>query len=681
MKVTYNWLKDFVDIRIPAETLAEKLTMAGHEVVRLEPRDGDVVLEFEITSNRPDLLSVIGIARETAAIIGRKLKPHTGYSKPVSAKESRTSRVHDSASKFFIKVEDKRDCPLYTARVIQDVKVGPSPAWLKKRLELVGLRSVNNIVDITNYVLMETGQPLHAFDLNRLQGNGIFVRRAKPSETIILIDGQKCELSQEMLVIADSQKPVAIAGIMGGADCEVGKKSSAILLEAAVFDPIITRRASRLLGISSESSYRFERGVDAGFLESAVGLAQGLIVQLAGGQPVIYRKSASGKQATKKTVALKCSEIKRILGRDYTKREIKQTLSGLSFSMRQQSGKTYKVCIPSFRPDINQPVDLIEEIARISGYDQIPSCLPRIIPQGAEVYSSWIKTRQVKNILISQGLNEAVTYSLLSRRLVDEFGYPEAEIMTVANPLSSEQEVLRPGIIPGLINCIAYNLNQRRRDIRLFEVGDIFRNNREEPFLEIAYCAKKDEGEEISWLRGLLELLCQRMGIPKAKYKFRAQAHPAYYFEDISLSLEVDNKLCASAGRIKPSILKPFDIKDVVFAAALNLKVLFSAMDKMKIYEKRPLYPGVTRDISIMLKENISFEDIITKILSLGIKPLSEIKYSDKFDGSQIPTGFKSLTISCIYRAKDRTLTAEEVDAFQQKVIDVLRTAFSAQQR
>jgi len=306
MKVTYNWLKDFVEIKIPPQALVNKLTMAGLEVTSLEPKEGDCVFEIEVTSNRPDCLSVIGIAREVAAITGKKLKLLSAIRYPLSAKNSQL---------ISIRIEDKKDCPLYTAKIIRDVKVKPSPAWIKKRLELIGCRSVNNIVDITNYVLFTWGEPLHAFDLGKIKGSTIFVRRAKTGEKITTIDGEQRALDSDILIIADNQNPIAIAGVMGGKDTEVIERTHDILLEAAVFNPIIVRRGRQKLGIQSDSSYRFERSVDAQIVEKASWQAVELIQKLAGGS-CIFAKSSGLPQAKKKSLSLEVSTVNKILGVD-----------------------------------------------------------------------------------------------------------------------------------------------------------------------------------------------------------------------------------------------------------------------------------------------------------------------------------------------------------------------------
>ncbi len=670
MKVTYNWLKDFVDIRIPAQRLAKMLTMAGLEVTSLEEKDGDFVFELEITSNRPDWLSIIGIAREVAAITGKKLRFDTHRSRPASS-------FQYPVSKFEIKLESKRDCPLYIARIIKGVKVGPSPEWLKKRLELVGLRSINNIVDITNYVLIETGQPLHTFDLDKINDGAIFVRRAKDSEKIVTIDGKQHNLNSGILVITDSQRPVAIAGIMGGLESEVGVKTKDILLEAAVFDPITTRRASRKLGLSSESSYRFERGVDCQAVALASMRAAGLILKLAGGR-LILSKSTTKPKAKKTTIILKTEEVNRILGTKYVSGQIKKILISLGFSVKRQSGN-FKVETPSFRSDVNQPIDLIEEIARISGYENIPTKLPKIIPQeNRDAALIWERVRAVRDILISQGASEVITYSLINKSPAYELGFPDAQLISIANPLTSQQEILRPSLIFGLVSCIEYNLNQKQKDIRIFEISKRFQNGQERLSLGLA-CSGKEFN--LLHIKGMLELLLKRLGIAEFKFVTGGCEHP-FFQKDVSLLLMLNGKICADLGMVKPEILERFDIKDLVFAAEVDLESVFPEIEKaQKRYIPIPLFPEVTRDISAILKQEIPVGNVIDRVRTSGIPYLVELNFKEFYLGKQIPAGHKGVTLSCVYRAEDHTLTTEEAENAHRKVLDILRSEFSAQQR
>ncbi|MFH1678525.1 MAG: phenylalanine--tRNA ligase subunit beta [Candidatus Omnitrophota bacterium] len=666
MKVTYNWLKDFVDIRVSPERLAQKLTMAGLEVTSQEERGGDVVFELEITSNRPDWLSVIGIAREVAAITGKKMRLDTRKNK------NRAPIIEDI--KLKIDIESKKDCPFYTAKVIRGIQVKPSPGWLKKRLALAGLRSVNNIVDITNYLLIETGQPLHAFDLDKITGDAIFVRRAKESERITLIDAEERILNKEILVIADSKNPIAVAGIMGGKNSEISGNTRAILLEAAVFNPIITRRASRMLKVSSESSYLFERGVDLQNVEFVSTRAANLILELSGGE-FVFNKSTPKPEVKKKIIVFGAREVNRVLGAEYTPAAINKILTSLSFSIKRQ-GKEFKILSPSFRMDIKQPIDVIEEIARIAGYDNIPARLPRIIPQ-ARIPSTGNRVRLIKDILISQGVTEVVTYSLISKSMAYDFGYNDSQLVSIVNPLSNQQEVLRPSVIPGLVSCIAYNLNQRQKNVRIFEACNNFNLNRERLCLNLAFSG----GVNLLHVKGVLEIIVERLGFVCPEFIKMDAAHP-FFQKEASLSLMINKIICASLGMIKPDILARLDIKGSVFAAELDLEILFAQAEKIqKRYIPIPLYPEAARDISIVLGKETPAGDIIKRIKSSQIPYLVALNLKDQYTGKHIPAGYKGLTFSCIYRANDHTLTAEEAEVSHQKVAGILKTDFSARQR
>ena len=434
MKVTYNWLKDFVEIKISPQALADKLTMAGFEVTSLEERGGDFVFEIEITSNRPDCLSVIGVAREVAAILGNRLKVIGHRSKRKSLQPTTYN-----LQPFSIKIEDKRDCPLYTAKIIKDVKIAASTDWLKDRLELIGKRCVNSIVDITNYILFTYGEPLHAFDLDKIitshqspvTSQGVIIRRAKKQEEIITIDGIKRILDEGVLIISSDAykqtgdrrpatgRPIAIAGIMGGKATEVTFNTKNILLEAAVFNPVLTRRARRKLGMQTDSSYRFERGVDPETAISASWQAVKLIQELTGGKIALAK--ASGVTKTKsRSVDLSVSSTAKLLGIEIAPAKIKKILSDLGFKPKAKSKNKFSVMVPGYRQDVALEQDLIEEVARIYGYENIPKTLPSIKPCISDERTMGLASL-VKNTLVGLGLNEAITYSLIDRNLLSGF--------------------------------------------------------------------------------------------------------------------------------------------------------------------------------------------------------------------------------------------------------------------
>jgi len=684
MKVTYKWLKDFVEIKIAPKVLADKLTMAGLEVTSLEERDGDFVFEIEVTANRPDCLSVVGIAREVAAITGKKFKNVSRIMYHVSGKSVRRA-THD-ARPLSIKIENKRDCPLYTAKIIRDVKVGPSPDWLKKRLEMVACRSVNNIVDITNYVLFAYGEPLHAFDLDKLSGDTIIVRRAKPGEKIATIDNVQRTLSLEILVIADKDSPVAVAGIMGGGKTEVSEGTKNILLEAAVFNPIIIRRARQKLGLQSESSYRFERGIDLEIVDKASLRAVGLIQELADGE-VVLMKSLGLSQTQKISISLGVSFVHKILGVNIAPIKIKKILNSLAFKTKVKTKNNFTVEIPSHRPDVNLEIDLIEEIARIYGYEFIAKSLPAVKPQ-VIVDGTRDLVSLIKEVLAGLSLNEVITYSLIDKdALKDLTPEPASSLIEILNPLSKEQEILRPTLTPSLLRGLASNLNQKQSYINIFEIAQVFSQEgvqaKEELTLGIALCGVKSlllaKGlikEEVGFLhlKGILEILFERLGIKDYKFNFIDQS--------AQMGVYICREKIGILKQLSRVALERFDIKNKdVFVLEVSLDKIFSYVNLKKSFVPLPIYPGVSRDISLILKEKIRAEEALETIKAKAGALLREVKIIDYYKGKQIPAGFKSLTISCLYRCDERTLTEAEINPIHSLVCALLTDRFDAKIR
>jgi len=681
VKVTYSWLKDFVDIKISPKELADKLTMAGLEVVSLEelgkpacPAGRDFVFEIEITSNRPDWLSILGVAREISAITGSRLK---------SAK-SPTVKLK-GLKPVEISVAESTDCPFYSAMIIRGVKVVASPEWLKKRLESLGCRSVNNIVDITNYVLFESGQPLHAFDLDKLSQQAIHVRRARPKESITIIDGQQKILDNEVLVIADKNRAVAIAGVMGGKDTEVTDATCNILLESAVFNPIVVRRGRQKLGLQSESAYRFERGVDLENAQSATFSALKLISALAFGKPYAYKSLGSIRQA-KSAINLEMDYISRVLGISLSVLKVKQILSGLGFTVKVRGKNILTVKIPGFRQDVKTQIDLVEEVARIYGYEKIPLSLPAVkphksIPSNREVVSD------IKIILQGLGLQEAITYSLVERGLLAKSGIKkDAQPVEILNPLSKEQEVLRFSLLPSLIRTLAYNLNQQQEYINIFEVANVFSakpDSAEEALsLGIALCGArpffikqslvKDE-VTILHLKGILESLLNKLGVKSYDFSPRGENQ---------VSIIIDQQEVGFMASLNEQILSSFDIKNKqVILGEINLGKLFSHISLAKKFTTIPKYPAIARDISFVVKEEVSIRELLTAIEGKGAPLLSLAKVVDYYQGKQIPPGFRGLTVSCTYRAPERTLTEEEVAPLHNAICTLLEERFGIKLR
>ena len=725
MKVTYNWLKDFVEIKIPPQSLADKLTMAGLEVTSLEEKDKDFVFDIEVTSNRPDCLSVMGIAREVAAITGRKLKLLHAARCTLHAKSLEPEAW--SLKPFGIKIDDKKDCPLYTAKIIRGVKVRPSPDWLRKRLEFIGCRSINNIVDITNYILFTYGEPLHAFDLDKLvlgfAGSSVLplkivVRRARDGEEITTIDGIKRVLNEEILVIASevselknsrarelTNRPVAIAGVMGSKDTEVTEATKNILLEAAAFSPIIVRRGRRNLGIQSDSSYRFERGVNLEIVDNASWLAAQLIQELAGGRCVLAKSSGLAK-TKKKNIILDSSAVNKILGINIPAIKIKQILNSLEFKTSpvrntKSSRKKLKISngariktknqfiveIPGHRPDATSQIDLIEEIARIYGYENVPKTQPSVNPQ-VSVGEIRDLVSSIKNILVGLGLNEVITYSLMDKDLLRDFGmYQGSGVIEVLNPLSNEQEILRPRLIPGLAACVAYNLNQKQDYVNIFEVAKVFSQAiaapEEELRLGVALCGMKSSLSQQGLikdpfgplhLKGILETLFARLGV--RDYNFNAKENP------FAITVYAGGEKIGLIAELEKPVLDKLDIKNKdVFVLELSLERLLFYVNLNKKFLHLPIYPGISRDISLILKDEILVGDVLEAIKEEGKPLLKEAGVRDYYKGKQIPSGFRGLTISCLYRSDERTLTEAEINPVHSFICKLLTDRFGCQIR
>jgi phenylalanyl-tRNA synthetase beta chain len=676
MKVTYSWLKEFTNLKVSAQELADKLTMAGLEVVALEKIDGDFVLEIEITSNRPDWLSILGVAREVSAIYGLKLN---------TAKLKEPKIKSQDLQPIKISVADKQDCTFYSARIISGVKVAPSPEWLKKRLESLGCRSVNNIVDITNYCLFELGQPLHAFDLDKLESKDIKVRRASAGEKIVIIDGQTKLLNPEILVIADNHGPVAIAGIMGGKETEVTSSTRNILLESAVFNPVLVRRGKQKLGLQSESAYRFERGVDPGAVIQASLLAQELILKLASGRPAGFRNLGISK-ATLSKINLNIPYLNKVLGTAIPALKAKQILSRLGLQVKTKTSNILTVKVPSFRQDLKLPVDLVEEVARIYGYANIPQTLPAVKP-GRKIKDKKDFVYDIKNILCGLGLDEVITYSLVDRDLLKKSGVDtDNRLIEILNPLSKEQEVLRPDIFPSLIRVLAHNLDQQQERISIFEIANVFSGQAklvvEEPLLGIALCGvntfftrqglTKDE-ITLLHLKGILETLFNRLGVKNFDFVREGQNQIKIVINQVPAGFMLD---------LSQQILGAFDIKNrQAVLCQVNLEQLFRGINLGKKFLDIPKYPAITRDISFVINEEVSVKELLKAIEEKGAPLLDRVKIADYYQGKQIPAGSQGLTISCVYRLDSRTLTEEEVAPVHNDICVLLEARFGIKLR
>ncbi len=688
MKVTYNWLKEYLDFSLGAEALASKFTAIGHEVVGIKKEAKDTIFELEVTSNRPDCLSVVGLAREIAAATGKKMK--SGYKLQVTSHKLGHEKVN-----FKIQIENNKDCPLYTASIIEGVKIGSSPEWIKNRLELIGCRSVNSIVDITNFILFDLGQPLHAFDLDKIVSQfpglpvsqlEIIVRRAKNNEEIVTIDGIKRQLNEDILVIAaaikqrtgqpvnrSTGKPIAIAGIMGGKDTEVTSDTRNILLEAAIFHPVLVRKSRQFLKLNSDSAYRFERQVDISGIDFSVRKAVALISEISGGKAVFMKKTPNTKiPAYSKSFSFALAGIEKKLNMKIGYSKAKNILEGLGFKVTSPLKGKISVKVPTFRNDIEGAHDIAEEFARILGYENIVVRLPRITAKPQEEKLVNFISR-LKQLLSGLGLQEVITYTLTDR---DSLSYvSKEEPVEILNPLSKEQEVLRTSIIPGLLRCVAVNLNQKQSKINIFEISKIFKFEektgcKETTILGIIACGGErvytgkdtiEKAFDFYYLKGIAEVILARLGINGIR--FIPQEEPGVF------SIGTSGKKLGKIFPVSQKILLKFEIKyRQIWMLEFDLEEIYTQVSAIKKFTPLWLFPEITRDISIVVKNVISAQEMVraAKLVEQGL--LKEVFVSDFYRGDQIPADSKSLTISCVYRAHDRTLTEAEIHPVHERI-------------
>ena len=679
MKASVNWLKEFVDFSFGSEELAHLLTMAGLEVEGLEQHDHDTLLEINVTPNRGDCLSIFGVAREIAAIIGAELK------KPIhSVITSGKPEKHD------IKIAAQELCARYAVRIINNIEVGPSPAWIRARLIAHGLRPINNIVDITNYVLFEMGHPLHAFDLDKLAGGSIVVDLARQTRTFITLDGVERKISGEALLIWDKEKPVAIAGVMGGMDSEVTQNTRNILLESALFRADSIRKTSKALNLKTEASYRFERGTDINGLVTALDRCVEFICQLNPDAKVLELNDVYPEPQKPKTIQLHLERIKKIIGISIPESEIETILLRLGFSIKRQT-EYWNVTVPSFRNDVSYEIDLIEEIARIHGYDKIPSILP-VTPM--TVYLPDIETsliESIKDCMIKSGFSEAINYSFMNPHTLDSIKLPDLDsrrqFIKIKNPLKSEDEALRTTLLPSLLNNLLWNVNRGVKSIQLFEISRVFLPDgdhlpQEKHHLAAIsfqgthpnlYIGKHDPFYNI---KGVIEAIFQKLRL--TLFSFESTQVEPYLRPGYSCRISVHGNEVGSLGSLHPEVLEKYDIVKDVYILELDIDKLKSFLAERPQFQKLPKTPYVERDLALVVEKHIKSGDIQTAIKGFHNDLIESITLFDVYEGKPLPIDKKSLAYTIRYRAKDRTLRDSEIDSLQNDLVAFLNEKFMA---
>ena len=655
---------------------------AGAPLASVMPQD-DWVLEVAITPNRPDCASVIGIAREIAAITGNELKI------PDLTVREEGPPVESLAE---VRLIDDKGCPRYAARVIQDVRLGPSPFWMRYRLHLGGIRSINNIVDVTNYVLLELGQPLHAFDYDRLRGHRIEVKRAEQGMRFTTLDGQTRELNHEVLLICDGERPVALAGIMGGLNSEIFEGTKHVLLESAFFDPLTIRRGAKYLGLMTEASYRFERGIDIGGVVRAIDRAASLIQQIGGGRVAKGVLDAYPKKVEPPSITIRVTETNRLLGTDLSLAQMEKYLTALQMDVKRQGEEALVVRPPSFRVDLHREIDLVEEVARISGYENIPLRYPEI--KGSEEGRYWEPTvaSRARSVLTAAGYTEVITYSFISPRLLEQLGagpdHPLMAFVRLVNPLSTDQSVMRTSLVPGLLQAAKQNLFQGEKGLKLFEWGKVFVDRGEDWQPSERYMvaglltgtvqpkkwyAQEREADFFD-IKGAAEALLEAFGLREVS--FRQGADFPGYDPDVSACVLVSGELVGRVGRLDRSAKEAYDLgKGDIYLFEMDMETLRPLMPEGKKFKPFARFPAVYRDISIIVSKEIESSRVEGIIRESGGGLVESVDIFDVYEGKGISPSEKALAFRVCYRSPERTLDGDEVNRLHETIIEEIKKA------
>ena len=679
MKIVLPWLRELVDIPDDAEAVAAAIALRGFEVASVE----GAVIDFEITANRPDCLNHLGMAREASVI----------WSTPVRQPTASSAGGGNQSGNESIDV-DLRDaalCPRYCAQVF-DVTIGPSPSWLAERLEAAGVRPISNVVDVTNYVMLELGQPMHAFDVERLRGGRLVVRRAAPGERLTTLDGVERQLDAEMLVIADAERATAVGGVMGGASSEIHAGTTRMVLEAAYFQPASVRRTSKKLNLKTEASTRFERGGDIDGPPAGIARAAALFEKIGAGRAVGPLIDRCPSRPPVVSITLRPSRITRLLGQAVPSEEVPRLLTPLGFEVTPVA-EGWQVTVPTWRVDVAREADLIEEVGRHFGFDRIPAAFPALVAPQPAPEPAIRRERILRELMTASGFSEAMTFAFIEREAALPFCADGAEPAAIANPLSEKYAVLRPSLLPGLVDACAHNRRRGRKDVRLFETGSRFTPGAGEGRAAAAvWCGS---GDEAHWstamrqvdffdLKGVVERACAAYGVrpdfAELQSPFltpgRAAAASA---EGGGARAEI-----AVLGQLLPAIAaaRGFPAAEEIYVAEIDLAALFAiAAGDIVRAESLPRFPSIVRDVSILVPDTLPAATVRGTIRSSAPPTLVSIVEFDRYTGKGVPAEQVSLSLRLTFRAPDRTLTDDEVQTAMSEIVAALRTSHGASQR
>lgn len=676
MKISMNWLKDLVCFDETPEMLARDLSMLGLPVDAVEPLGDDRIFDIDITANRPDGLSHLGIARDIAARYGEPLRP------PQAEVEGIPEQPRVSVD---IRIDAPDLCARYCGMVIRGLRVGPSPVWLRDRLEAVGQRSINNVVDITNFVLLEMGHPLHAFDHGKLGEGRIVVRRARDGETLTTLDGQKRKLTPDMLVIADASVPVAVAGVMGGADSEVDDRTRDILLESAWFEPSSVRRTARALGLGTEASYRFERGADPEVPPRALLRAAWLMLRLAGGEPVSPLLDVHPRPAVPRTIALRRRRMVSLIGAPVEDAFVEDILPRLGFRV-DRNGSGWSVIAPSHRPDVALEVDVIEEVARFYGYDRVRPALPGT--EGNPVERRFVRDRDMlRTLLVAGGYQEITSSSFVDPRKDEVFDlFRTGEALLLDNPGDEAEPALRTNLTYRLLNALKFNENNFNRDVRLFETADAYALTADGPreSLRLSIGAfghalpphwTTPAGVPYGFfhLKGTVETLLEGLNVADARIVSMEEGRGDFLQAGSRAFLQVRGKTVGFLGRLDERVATAWKFRQPVFVAEILLEPLFESVEGKFAFTPVPRFPPVSRDISFTVDNAVPFSKIKAVAESLKAGELSRMEAVEIYRGKEIPAGRYAMTVRVVFQRCDGTFTDAEADALRNQLTDALK--------
>jgi phenylalanyl-tRNA synthetase beta chain len=684
MRILPTWLREFVNVAADDRQLAEDLTSAGIAVESVQQENGAAIYEMDLTTNRVDAMNHYGVAREASAIYDvelKELRPCLPANNPVVIPtEARVAGGAEGSAGFPIVIEDAQGCARYTARIVRNVKIGPSPQQIVDRLELLGSRSINNVADATNYALNELGHPTHAFDLDLLEGATIVVRRARKGDALKTLDGVDRRLTTDDLVIADAKRPVALAGVMGGFDTMITERTKNVLIESAWFDPATVRSMAKRHGMHTDASHRFERGADWAITSLACDRVAELILTCAGGELQGAQIDAVARRPERPPIALRRSEVKRNLGIDIDATEMERILRRLGFMLTRDGVGDFSVHIPTWRLDVEREIDLLEELARIYGYNKFPNTLPAFV--GAVVtLPDEPKQAKVRETMLALGYNESISITFIPEQEARTFG--EVEPLAIANPLSEEAGYLRTSLIPGLLNTVGYNLNRGNANVRLFEAGEVFEKlgegrgeRRHLGFVATGNVLGKNvhmsaQPYTFFHMKGDIEELLA--AFQHQELRFDDQT-PPYFHPGRSARAVMDGEALAQFGQLHPEVAAARKLKQDIYVAEVMLDRLYRHPLRAPRYQRISKFPAIGRDFSFIFDEAITFDRVRSAVGELNLSELQQFVPAEIYRGEKVGAGKYSVLLHAEFQSQDRTLRDEEVTQWSEMIIAKLQS-------